>query len=643
MARPGSGFIDHSRLIVLYVLVSVAFGLLLLRAFSVQVIQGYSYLRRAQQITRRSEVLPTKRGRIYDRNVDEPLVDNVSAFAVDFNPAEIPPQQIDMVITRLASVLPLSEGELRRRLPETAPTFYQPIELIGGLDIRAIAAIAEQADQLPGVTWRSEPLRRYRLGETMSHVLGYVGDITREELHVLYNQGYSRTATIGKAGVEAVYDDLLRGRDGQVVRTVDVRGRDVAGSGAIIEEAVLGRDVVLTLDRRMQQIVEEALADQIGAAVILDPATGEVLAMATYPRFDPNAFFRSDSAQVLAGLRADRRAPFLNRTIQSTAAPASTFKVIVMAAVIEEDAFPLDQTIMTTGSYVLGNRTILEWEEDGFGPLNLLDGLAMSSNQIFVQMGVEELGIQRMVSYASAFGFGSPTHIDLPGEVAGLLPTPQWKLDARGEPWVPGDTANMALGQGFLSVTPLQLACAIAGLVNDGVIFRPHVLKQTRDPRDGSVIDTYEPELLRVLPLSEQTLATVREGLRRVTTTGTAAVAITTDATAVAGKTGTAEVGLEESWDSWFVSYAPAELPPTGPTVGHSAGALVEGPIVLVMMIDASNEWKWWAPIASNVVYHAIFRGISFAEAVDEVRRLPNPWLVNRLYPPSVSTDEDAP
>ena len=444
----------------------------------------------------------------------------------------------------------------------------------------------------------------------MAHVVGYVGDITREELQVLYNKGYSFGSVLGKSGIEKQYDAILRGRDGKRFQTVDVRERYLQKRPEEDLPPEPGKDLVLTIDRRIQTLCEKALGPRIGSAVVLKPATGEILAMVSYPCFDANLFFTSQAAAEFKRLSLEPSFPFLNRAIQSAYPPGSAFKVVMTAAVVEEEAFPLTRKVTCTGQIQYGDRIFRCHErKTGHGPLDLFGGLAQSCDVYFYTVG-DILGVERIVYYARDFGFGQPAGVDLPGEVGGFLPTPEWKQRVHHMKWLGGDTLNLSIGQGFLTVTPLQLANMAAMVVNEGKLYRPYLLAQVRDPVTGAVVQQTKPEVLHVSAIRKESFRLVQQAMRKVITEGTARVVITTKATQAAGKTGTAEVGYENRWHSWFVAYAPYQTEQP------------EERVVVAVMVEAENEWEWWAPKATDVILQGIFARQSFEEAVETLK----PW-----------------
>lgn len=596
--------LSKGRIVFLGVLTGIVFLVYAIYLFFLQIVNGSEYQSKARQVALRTVTIPAQRGEIYDRHVDTPLVTNVDSFALDIIPAEVPREREDEILGTLADILGTTKEKLFAKIPSNLRQGYQAIELASGLSFDTIAYIAEHIDVFPGITWHNKPIRNYLQSGSIAHVIGYVGDITREEIQILYNKGYDFGAVLGKSGIEKQYDLVLRGKDGKRYRTVDVRGRRVDTGAQEEDPPDLGNDIVLTIDRKIQLLAEQALGNRVGSVVVLRPGTGEVLALVSYPWYDANSFYSENSSASFTKLSLDPTFPFLNRTIQSHYSPASTFKVLLTTAVLEEQAFPKDQIINCTGTYVIGDRVLNCHKKTGHGPLDLYGALAQSCNVYFATVGTEYLGIDIIADYARRFGLGERTGIDLPGEIPGLVPNPQWKQKTYNSPWVGGDTVNASIGQGYLTVTPIQVANMIAMIVNDGVVYRPHLVKEIRDPVNGEILESIEPEVLRTTQLHPDTFAQVREAMRGVITDGTANVVITTDAVKIAGKTGTGEVGLEENWHSWFAAYAPY------------GSTNIEDQVVVVVMVEATNDWEWWGPYAANIIFQSIYADQSFEESV---------------------------
>jgi penicillin-binding protein 2 len=593
------------RIRILQIIFILIFALYSIRLFGMQILSGDVYTSRARDIARSTTVIPAQRGEIYDRTIGEALVLNADSFAVSITPGEVPQGQIGEIFTRVAEIVGLPRHRIEEKIPPQYYYLYQPLEVASNVSFNTITVLAEQVDTLPGVSWQSKPIRNYNNIGSLSHIIGYVGDITRDELTMLYNSGYQQGDIIGKAGIERKYDEVLRGRDGRETRTVDVRGRRISGDDTNIRvPPEMGKNLVLTIDRSIQTLAEKALGNRMGAVVVMRP-NGEILAMVSYPWYDPNLFYRSDMGVQYQALINDPNKPFLNRAIQSSYPPASTFKILMTTGILAENLFNPEQTINCPGEIFYGERT---WRchirKPGHGRLNLQQAMAQSCDIYYWTVGREQIGIDRIINYTREFGFGELTGIDLPGEINGFIPTPQWKEKSFHERWLAGDTMNMAIGQGFTLITPIQMADMVAMVVNDGVIYRPHLLKEIRDPLSGAIERNIAPEIIRESDISPEVFRTVRRDMRSVISAGTARFPLNIRSVEIAGKTGTGEVGLPNQWHSWFAAFAPYETDKP------------EDRVIVSIIVEAVNQWEWWAPYASAIIFHGIFTGQSYEEAV---------------------------
>jgi len=601
-----AGGTREGRIRILSILCLVLFSGYSVYLFFVQTVRGNEFRKRATKTYQQSNMIPAQRGEIYDRTYSVPFALNTDSFAVDLVPAELPAERRESVFSRLSDLLGMPVEDIRKKVPPAYYHLYQPIEILGSVSYSTVSSLAERVDEFPGVSWHSKPIRNYPDTGSLTHIVGYVGDITKDELKLLYNQGYKSGDVIGKAGVEKLYDMMLRGRDGREYHVVDVKGKSIASEQRVVDPPVMGSNVILTIDSSIQKLAEKALGSRMGSAIVLRPATGEILAMVSYPWYNPNLFSGVDAGTEYAKLIADPNTPLLNRAVQSSYPPASTFKSILTAGIIEEKAFPRDQKILCPGEITYGDRVFKCWlHKPGHGRLDLKGALANSCDIYFWTVGRDYLGIERIVSYAKDFGYGKTTGIDLPGELEGFVPTPQWKERRYHEKWLGGDTMNLSIGQGNLLVTPLQMADMMSMIVNDGVVYQPHVLKEMRDPSTGAVVQKTSPKEILHSQISKETFETVREDLRAVVTEGTVKFPINTKAVQVAGKTGTAEVGLKDHWHSWFVAYGPYDA------------ADAKDKVVVVVMVEASNPWEWWAPYATDIIFQGMFAGQEYDKAVD--------------------------
>jgi len=591
-----------SRILIFTIVIFASIGLYAFKLFSMQILQGDLYRKQSQNISQRAKKIPAQRGEIFDRNGNVPMVLNIDSFAVDITPGAIPQEQISNVFSKISGILNISEASLEKKIPASIRRSFQTIEIKGNVPYELITEIAEKSDELPGVSWRSKPIRNYVETGSISHVLGYIGDITRDELKIFYNKGYTTNSSIGKAGIEKQYDEILRGVDGYEYRTVDVKGKYIENS-TTIKAPEMGKNLVLTIDRKIQQLAEEALGKRIGSAVVLKPSTGEILAMVSYPSYDPNLFNLDNSSEEYQRLLNDKDNPLLNRAVNASYPPASTFKVIMTTALLQENAISQDKKILCEGEIEYGDRIFrCHIRKPGHGPLDLKNALAQSCDVYFWIAGRDNLGVDRITSYAQEFGFGKSAQIDLPSQTEGLVPTPQWKERRFHERWLGGDTMNISIGQGNLLASPLQLADMVAMVVNSGTIYKPHLLKEVRDPTTSAVISINTPEQLFKSNISPEVFAQVRENMRYVITNGTAQLPMNNKVVQLAGKTGTAEVGLVDHWHSWMVAYGPYNAPP-------------EDAVVVVVMVEASNPWEWWAPYATNIIMQGIFADQTYEES----------------------------
>jgi penicillin-binding protein 2 len=603
--QTGSSARKNGKLLVLSIIIIIIFILYTLKLFSLQVIQGDQYRKQSVTISQQVKTIPAQRGEIFDRNATLPLVVNTDSFAVDIVPGEIPSGYYDTVAMKLSKYLDIGKNEIDYKVPSNKRNTFSSIEIKTNVPFEVISNIAENITDLPGVSWRSKPIRNYVETGSMCHVIGYVGDITKDEINVMYNKGYKTNSIVGKTGIEKQYDSLLQGVPGRESHTVDVRGH-VLNDTPIIEPPQTGKNLVLTIDSRIQKLAEQALGERVGAVVVLKPATGEVLAMVSYPFFNANLFSTDDAAAEYTRLAGSENNPLLNRAVNAVYPPASTFKTIMTTAVLNEKALPAEKKIECTGKIIYGDRTFkCHKPAPGHGWLDLKNGLAQSCDVYFWIVGRDYLGVDKISSYAKEFGFGQSLQIDLPAQSDGFVPTAQWKERRYHEKWLGGDTMNMSIGQGYTLVTPLHIADMMAMVCNSGVVYKPHLLKEVRDPATDKVIEEIQPEVMLKSTIAPDVWKKVQADLRYVITDGTAIYPMK-NKIQIAGKTGTAEVnGYEKNhWHSWMVAYAPYDAP-------------VEDQIVVATLVEAVNKWQWWAPYATNIIIQGIFNNQTYDESID--------------------------
>src|SRR5574344_1502747 len=376
--QSGSSLRKNGKLLVLAIIIIICFFLYSLKLFSLQVVEGDQYRKQSVTISRQVKTIPAQRGEIFDRNANLPMVINTDSFAVDLIPGNIPKGYYDTVAMKLSRYLNIAKNDIDKKVPSNMRGSFSSIEIKTNVSFEVISNIAENITDLPGVSWRSKPIRNYVETGSICHVIGYVGDITKEEINFMYNKGYKTNSIVGKTGIEKQYDSLLQGVPGRESRTVDVRGR-ILNDAPIIEAPQMGKNLVLTIDSKIQTLAEKALGERVGAAVVLKPSTGEVLAMVSYPFFNANLFSTDDAAAEYTRLAGSENNPLLNRAVNAVYPPASTFKTIMTTAVLNEKALPAEKKIECTGKIIYGDRTFkCHKPAPGHGWLDLKNGLAQS-------------------------------------------------------------------------------------------------------------------------------------------------------------------------------------------------------------------------------------------------------------------------
>jgi len=539
---------------------AVALGLVLALLgyfWYLQVLRARYYRELAENNRIRTVSLAAPRGPLLDRR-GRVLVENRASFNIMLHPDQL--EDEDAVVSRLASVLGIGEAQIRERLARRAS--FRPVPVKTDASMSDVAAIEARRLELPEVAVEVIPLRSYPLAAAAAHALGRVGEVTERQLASDEFASLAPGALIGQAGVEYQYNRQLMGQDGR--RRVVVNSRGVEVAEADRQPPRDGPSLTLTLDADLQRAMDEAFAGRAGSAVALDPRSGEILAMTSLPAFDPNTFASGIEPSLWNQLATNENTPLMNRVIQGQYAPGSTFKIVAAIAALEEGVITPHTTFYCPGYLSVYNTVFRCARPGGHGVVDVRKALQHSCNVFFYQVGIR-LEIARLAKWARRLGLGKPTGIDLPHEASGLVPDSAWKLRALKLPWWPGETVSVAIGQGALTVTPLQLARLAALVANGGQLVRPHLVKAL-----GGA-DLPAP-LAPDVGARPETLAVVREGLEAVVNQqGTGWRARLQDYT-VAGKTGSAQVvasaRLQRNLEvealrphGWFVAFAPAENP----------------------------------------------------------------------------------
>lgn len=579
------------------------------RLWDLQFVQGAYYSTRADRQRLRYEVVPTARGIIYDRN-GTPLVRNVPSFRITITPAYLPDDdaEAEAVLIRLAVLLDMpytTVGDrvgLREIVEEAWQVPYHPTEIEGNVPREEAMLVAQEGMLLPGVSVQVDSTRDYPFGSLVSQMLGYLLPIPEEYEEEYRAEGYDpSTDSVGSIGVEATYEQYLRGDKGQSLVEEDVMGRVIR---VVSEQAapVPGSNVHLTLDLELQRFVEEALRQGMsrpsvnsprGVAIVMNPQTGEILAMVSLPTYDNNLFAQGISTRDWQALSENVHRPMLNHAISDRLQPGSVFKVVVAAGALQEGVLDGQRTRLNCpGTIVVPNKyypndpgqaqNFYCWNRSGHGWLDVVGGIANSCNIFFYKVGggfeqdgFEGLGMDEesgIPHYARLFGFGSRTGVELTAEISGTVPTGTWKRLTYGESWSTGDTYNFSIGEGYLEVTPLQMLNAINVIANGGTLYRPRIVHHVTDA-SGNTVQPFEPDIIRTLPISPENWSLIQQGMEGAVAYGTATRA-QVEGVRVAGKTGTAQycddiarevgicrVGYAQPEHAWFTAFAPVENP----------------------------------------------------------------------------------
>ena len=552
----------HQRLVFLKVGVVILIGLLVLRLWQLQVRDGPYYRDLSQDNRTRAVLLRPARGLIYDRN-GVLLANNVPSFNLYVELKDVKNRQ--HMAMQLENLLGFSSRDIVEMVE--AKGKRTRVKLKGGLTLREAALIESHRLNLPGVVIQPEYQRNHPLGAYAAHLVGYVGEISEEQLTQEPFQGLHQGSIIGQYGIERMYDTLLRGQAGRKIIEVDALGHEKRTISVMSPQA--GNDVYLTIDFRLQQLAEDLLDEEAGAIVALDPRNGEILALASRPNFDPNALSRGLNPRDWRKLLEDDRHSFTNRATQGQYPPGSTFKIIVAAAALESNTIDLSDTIRCRGGFHFGKRIYRDWKRGGHGTVDLVQAMAHSCDVYFYKIG-HRIGIETIAAFAHEFGLGQKTGVDLPSEEEGIVPSPTWKKKLKKKPWYPGETISASIGQGYVTVTPIQMAQVIATMANNGISYKPRVLRAILH-RSSERLDERPIAPGRRLPIAIERLESIKKGLLAVVTDGTARTARSSIVT-IAGKTGTAQVaalrrGQEEDTPkelrdhAWFLAYAPVEQP----------------------------------------------------------------------------------
>jgi penicillin-binding protein 2 len=572
------------RIIALVVIIALALGILLTRLMYVQLAQGEFFGRLADLNQLRTIPVTAPRGVLFDRN-GIVIARNRPSFVVQIVPMQI--QDPSSEIAQLAQLLGISADDVWRRLLHQNGITYRdfnslagaiplgPINIADDLAPAEVGTFSERSERFPGMSVELVPVRDYPHHTLGSHFLGYVGQITEGEYKTRKSLGYGANDIVGKEGLEYTYDQWLRGRSGGRRIKVNSAGEAVAMVGDFA--ATPGNDLALNIDWRLQRDAETAVADQIrviakrvgqrigGSAIVEDPNTGAVLALVSQPNIDPNDFAAGISERRYAAYLHDPLHSLFNRAISGAYPTGSTFKMITSSAALATGLMNANSTRFCGGAFDLNGYIFYDDRAGGHGTLTLTQGIAQSCDVFFYQLG-HELGIDRIDTYAAAYGIGKRTGIDLPGETPGTLPTPKWKERLYKDVWYAGDTVSVSIGQGYLEASPIQMLKVVSAVANGGTLYAPQLVSEIRD-QHGHALKRFSPNDEGRVPVSDEDLAIVRQGmLGAIESDYGTAHNVYIPGFHYAGKTGTAEnVPTIDNPSgrnhAWFVCFAPYDHP----------------------------------------------------------------------------------
>ena len=532
---------------IISVIVILMFIALVLGLFNLEIIQGPKFRRLSDSNCIRLISQFGSRGNILDRN-GQVIVDNTISYDVMILPQDL--EDVNQVLALISRLIGVPAQELKKTFKNNFLSSSVPVTVAANIDLKSAILLGEHKIDQPAIIVVPKPLRHYPYGPLASHVIGYVNEIDRWRLTKLEDYGYKTKDIVGFGGVEEKYDYYLRQEEGGLSVEVNHRGTFTRVLG--FEPPKNGKDVSLTLDLRIQKIAEEAMQGRKGSAILMDPYTGEILAMANFPNFNPSVFI-GKRTRLIAGLFNDPDAPLVNRAVASSYPPASVFKIVLAAAGLELKKINTSTTFVCQGSTMVGARKYSCWETHG--PQDIIQAIAHSCDVFFYKTGLL-VGAQNIHDYALKLGLGHPAGFDLSGETSGFIPSPLWRKLNKFQNWYDGDTANLSIGQGDCLVSPLQAVILAAVFANRGYLVSPYIVKNV-----GGLDLSARRKKFSPVAFKKTTFDIVDSGLREVVSddkgTANAMAALPVK---VAGKTGTAQVPRGQT-HAWFVGYFPYDKP----------------------------------------------------------------------------------
>ncbi len=586
------------RFVVFGLVVVLLSSILGVRLFMLQVANNVHFASLAATNRAVDQAVISTRGVIYDR-AGLPLVSNVPSYTVKIRPADLPGERRADVVQRLAALLKMGPADINVAIDANPGSRFDLVRIATDVDPNVANFIAESNLDLPGVEIVVESRREYAMGPLVSQIVGYTGPINQAELSALKSEGYLPDDLIGKTGVEDVYETQLRGTYGKQVVEKDATGRKLQ----VLQTKtapVAGDSLDLTIDIQQQKYAQQALEWGMaeaglkrGVVIVMNPQTGEVLAMVTLPTYDDNLFAHGISSADYAGLISNPDKPLTNHAISEHFPPGSTYKLVAATGALADGKITKTTQVQTQPFLQLGPTKFYDWNHKGFGLCSIMCGFAHSSDTFFFQVAAM-LGIDRLAYWANQYGFGAKTGIDLPAEASGTVPSNEWKLDALGSPIYPGEVYQAGIGQGYDVVTPIQLINAYAALANGGTLYQPQIVHDIKDAA-GKVVQDFAPKVIRTLDVKPSVLETMRQAARNVVLVRHTYNLVDMPIV-VAGKSGTAEFGTRDSkgrlpFHSWFVAFVPKDPYVTAkdPTGMNAVSRTDSDLIVLALAYDSGT------------------------------------------------------
>ena len=590
MPKKKEHYVSSWRYVLLICFVGLVFSIIAAQLVFLQIVKGNYFRNKASNQSVRKLWAPALRGAIFDKN-GVLLAGNRPSFDIDVNVDNLTKKQTTNLVKQLSVLLRTEKNILWRRLDPKKRLPYTAARIAQDVSFSNIVRVAEILNEIPEIDIRVRPMRYYPEAELASHILGYVGKIPPNHPKLLSRQ-YSLHDKVGVSGIELICENLLHGKNGKKIVQVDRSSKFVETLDYV--PPVQGQDIILTIDAELQKTIESAFSNKLGAAVAINPNNGEILALVSSPGFNPEIFAGIVSPSAYNDLMTDKKKPLFNRAISSAYTLGSVFKIITAIAGLESGVINSNTVFHDSGVYRLGKMKVRNFHNHNYGTMKLPYALRVSCNTFFCNYSTQ-IGIKNLANYASLFGFGKKTGIELPAETAGLLGSRSWKRKYKHLPWFPGDTVNLSIGHGFLIVTPIQVANMIAAVANGGILHQPHLIAGYSFGGIFSPAKNISPGV--PLPINKENLDIVRKGLWEVVNTenGTGKRCKIPGIT-IAGKTGSAL--LENETLAWFAAYAPFDKPEIaiavivekGTTGGRDAAPIAKAAFAEYFGIDLNQE-----------------------------------------------------